>query len=184
MVGLPFRLAAAAVFSLLVSACASTPDTTVGDYTTPPPSSGDWQSGPTASAPPQECVPYARTRTGINIYGNANTWWQQAAGVYSRASLPAAGSIMVLTGYAPGHAHLAVVSEVISLREIRVDHANWLNDGQVFLDDPVVDVSPDNDWSEVRVFNERTSSWGARIYDVKGFIGPGADGNAMRMAGS
>jgi hypothetical protein len=64
---------------------------------------------------------------------------------------------------------------MMSSREIRVDHANWLNDGAIFTDDPVVDVSPDNDWSQVKVFNERTGAWGARIYLVQGFIGPGRD---------
>src|SRR5579885_449775 len=180
MVGLPFRLAAAVAFSLLVSACASTPDTTVGDYQTPPPA----DTTVVGEAAPQQCVPYVRARTGINIFGNASTWWAKAAGQYARTNLPVPGAVMVLTGYARGHAHLAYVSQVVSLREIRVDHANWLNDGQVFLDDPVVDVSPDNDWSEVRVFNERTGSWGARIYDVQGFIGHGPDQGTWRVAGS
>ena len=29
-----------------------------------------------------QCVPYARDVTGIDIYGDAHTWWQQAAGRY------------------------------------------------------------------------------------------------------
>ena len=184
MVGLPLRLAVAAAFSLMLSACAGTPDATVGDLS--PFTAGDEQEPPAtvAGALPQQCVPYVRARTGITIYGNANTWWGQAAGHYARTSLPSSGAVMVLTGYARGHAHVAVVSDVISLREIRVDHANWLNDGQVFVNDPVVDVSPDNDWSEVRVFNERANSWGARVYNVQGFIGPGPDVNSWQVAGS
>ena len=68
---------------------------------------------------------------------------------------------MVLTGYAgPDRAHVAVVRDVVSPREIRVDHANWLNDGSIYLNDPVVDVSPDNDWSQVRVWNIKTGAWG------------------------
>ncbi len=62
---------------------------------------------------------------------------------------------------------------VISGREIRVDHANWLDSGNIHLDDPVLDVSPDNDWSRVRVFNLRTHAWGGHVYQVRGFIGPG-----------
>jgi hypothetical protein len=40
----------------------------------------------------------------------------------------------------------------------------------------VVDVSPDNDWSQVRIWNIRSQSWGTRTYLVRGFIGPGRDG--------
>jgi len=90
--------------------------------------------------------------------------------------MPELGSVLVLTGYAgPRHSHVAVVTAMVSSREIRVSHANWLNDGAIFIDDPVVDVSPDNDWSQVRVFNERTGAWGVRTYLVQGFIGPGHD---------
>ena len=37
----------------------------------------------------------------------------------------------------------------------------------------VIDVSADNDWSQVKVWNIRTGSWGTKVYAVKGFIGPG-----------
>jgi hypothetical protein len=68
---------------------------------------------------------------------------------------------------------VAVVTAVDSLREIRIDHANWLDDGLIYRDDPVIDVSPDNDWSQVRVWNTRASVLGTRTYVVRGFIGPG-----------
>ena len=61
-------------------------------------------------------------------------------------------------------------------REIRVDHANWLDDGSIYLNDPVEDVSADNDWSQVRVCNIKTGGWGGKIYPVQGFIG----GSRMR----
>ena len=135
---------------------------------------------------PVECVPYARAHSGIRIYGDAWTWWDKAAGRFARASTPAPGAVMVLDGYAgPERAHLAVVRRVVSAREIRVDHANWLDHGSVYLDDPVTDVSTDNDWSAVRVWNIRTGAWGARTYPVKGFILPGAAANArVAMAGA
>jgi hypothetical protein len=63
-----------------------------------------------------------------------------------------------------------VVRQVVSPREIRVDHANWLNDGSIYLNDPVQDVSSDNDWSVVRVFNLKVGAWGERLYPVQGFI--------------
>ena len=52
----------------------------------------------------------------------------------------------MLTGYAgPGRGHVGVVSALVSDREIRLDHANWLGDGAIYIDDPVVDVSPENE---------------------------------------
>jgi surface antigen len=112
----------------------------------------------------------------VNLFGDAGSWWDQAAGHYARSSEPSLGSVLVLTGYAgPHRGHLAVVIAMDSPRQIRVDHANWFNDGRIYRDDPVVDVSPDNDWSEVRVWNARDNVLGARTYLVRGFIGPGSD---------
>jgi surface antigen len=121
-----------------------------------------------------QCVPYARDRSGVNIHGDAYTWWDKAAGVYARGATPLLGSVMVLNGYAGRHrAHVAVVRRFISAREISIDHANWLDDGAVYVNDPVIDVSADNDWTMVKVWNIRTGSWGSKIYRVQGFIGPG-----------
>ena len=183
MVGLPVRLAAVAAFSLLVSACASSPDQ-VASLGFPDEDTSAAQPDQPAY-PPQECVPYARQRSGLDIHGDAYTWWNKAAGRYARSNAPSPGAVVILGGYSGSHrAHAAYVSRVVSAREIHVDHANWLNDGAVFLDDPVVDVSPDNNWSEVRVWNERTASWGARTYSVQGFIGPGAPASSWQVAGS
>ena len=89
---------------------------------------------------------------------------------------------MVLTGYAgPERGHLAVVRQIVSPREIRVDHANWLNDGAIYLDDPVQDVSRWNDWSMVRVYNIKTGAWGGKVYPVQGFIG-GATGGGQAVS--
>lgn len=122
---------------------------------------------------PIQCVPYARDHSSVKIYGDAWTWWDQAAGKFPRKAAPELGSVMVLAGYAgPRSGHVAVVRSVTSAREIRVDHANWLDDGAIYIDDPVADVSSANDWSEVRVWNVKTGAWGGRIYPVEGFIGP------------
>jgi len=180
MVGSRVRFAAAALFLLLLNACASAPDNRLAsDYEHGP------RNGTRIETPgsPLQCVPYARQRSGINLFGDAGTWWDQAAGHFSRNSTPVLGAVMVLTGYAgPGRGHVAVVSRMVSDREIRIDHANWLDDGAIFLDDPVVDVSSENDWSEIRVWNPRAGSWGVRTYVVRGFIGPGPAGDPDRIA--
>lgn len=121
---------------------------------------------------PLQCVPFARDHSDVKIYGDAWTWWGQASGKYPENPSPQSGSVMVLNGYAgPQRAHVAVVRQIISPREIRVDHANWLDDGSIYLNDPVVDVSAGNDWSQVRVFNIKAGAWGGKVYPVQGFIG-------------
>jgi surface antigen len=179
MVGSLIRLATAALLASVLAGCATSPEVRYSSVADRPTYGAKIQSPDM----PNECVPYARARSGISIHGDANTWWTQAAGRYSREASPLLGSVMVLTGYASdGRNHLAVVSELISDREIRIDHANWLNDGNIYTDDPVIDVSANNDWSSVRVWNARTRAWGTRIYLVEGFIGPGPDEDAQRVA--
>ncbi len=100
----------------------------------------------------------------MKLYGDAWTWWDQAAGKFPREAAPEIGSVMVLAGYSgPKSGHVAVVRAVASPREIRVDHANWLDDGAIYVDDPVADVSSANDWSEVRVWNIKTGGLGWKI---------------------
>ena len=129
---------------------------------------------------PLQCAPYAREHSGVQIYGDAYTWWDKAAGKYPRGALPELGAVMVLNNYAGDtRGHLAVVRRVVSPREIRVDHANWLDDGSVYVNDPVEDVSSANDWSVVRVFNLQTGFWGSRLYPVQGFIASGQPDPAL-----
>ena len=163
--------AAITVFLLVLGGCASTPR---------PPSA--WPQPSHGERTPSEsgvlqCVPYAREKSGIQLYGDAYTWWDQAAGRYRRQSVPAVGSVMILYNYAGAdHAHLAVVRRIVGVREIRVDHANWLNDGAVYENNPVYDVSPDGDWSEVKIYNIPAESWGTKAYPVQGFITPVPEG--------
>ena len=118
-----------------------------------------------------QCVPYARLHSGINIYGDAYTWWSQAQHRYGRQSDPRKGAVMVLAGYAgPSRGHLAVVRRIVSRREIRIDHANWFEDGTIYVNNPVQDVSEENDWTRVRIWNMRTGAWGGNVYNVQGFI--------------
>jgi hypothetical protein len=118
-----------------------------------------------------QCVPFARQESGVEIYGNANTWWSQARGRYETAEAPVEGGVLVLRGYASDNrGHVAVVKEVVSPRLIIVDHANWLNAGEITRDVPVRDVSAAGDWSEVQVWHVPGRHWGARRYNVQGFI--------------
>lgn len=124
-----------------------------------------------------QCVPYAREQSGVALRGDANTWWRQAAGKFERTQAPSDGAVIVMRGFNnPGRGHVAVVRQVLSERSILIDHANWLNSGEVTLNVPVVDVSQNNDWSEVRVWHIPTQAWGARVYNVQGFILPDAAG--------
>ena len=175
MAGSFIRIAAAAAVSAFLAGCASGPDRSYyPDYP---------DAGRTEADSPLQCVPFAREQTRIPIYGDAYTWWDKAAGRYARSSLPSEGSIMVLYNYAgPNRAHLAVVKKFSGEREIVVDHANWLDDGAIYLNDPVQDVSAAGDWSRVRVFNIQTGAWGSRVYAVQGFIGPGRDDATLRLA--
>jgi hypothetical protein len=121
-------------------------------------------------AAPLQCVPYARDRSGVRIWGDAHTWWDKAAGRFERSSTPEAGAVMVMRYGGGERGHVAVVRRVLSEREIVVDHANWLNTGEIGLDNPVMDVSEDNDWSRVRVWYAPGGHYGGRVYVVEGFI--------------
>lgn len=122
-----------------------------------------------------QCVPYAREQSGVEIRGDAVTWWRQAAGRYERVQSPESGSVIVMRGYRNANrGHVAVVRHVLTERSIIIDHANWLASGEVTVNVPVVDVSPRNDWSQVRVWHIPTQTWGVRVYNVQGFILPNA----------
>ncbi len=121
-----------------------------------------------------QCVPFARAASGIELKGNAANWWDAASGVYQRGAEPEAGS--VLNFRANGHmrlGHVAVVTAVISAREIAIEHANWAgpgaNKGGVARNIPVEDVSANNDWTEVRVGLGRSGDFGS-VYPTYGFI--------------
>jgi hypothetical protein len=66
---------------------------------------------------------------------------------------------------------VAVVAKVVSGREILVTQANWER-GRVTADQPVVDVSPHNDWTSVRVWWPGTRQMGSAAYPTHGFIRP------------
>jgi surface antigen len=121
-----------------------------------------------------QCVTYARTITDVAIRGNANTWWSQAAGRYERGKTPAAGAVLAFKS-TPGMraGHVAVVEEVVSPRELVINHANWSVRGGVERNARVVDVSDAGDWSAVKV--SYGNDMGTRVNPTFGFIYPGAE---------
>lgn len=117
-----------------------------------------------------QCVPFARENTGIELSGNANTWWNQAEGVYERGAKPEVGSILNFRSTGRMRmGHVAVVANVLDSRRIEIDHANWGGPGQVSRNIEVVDVSPSNDWTAVRVGLGHSDELGS-VYPTYGFI--------------
>jgi hypothetical protein len=117
------------------------------------------------------CVEFARLASGISLFGDAKTWWDQARAQYAQIANPAPGAVMVFASRRNMKAgHVAVVKKVVSAREVLVDHANWGRDGRIYLNAPVVDVSPNNDWSQVKVWNTKANVMGTTPYALKGFI--------------
>lgn len=152
---------------LVLSGCASAPAAPV-------------MSAVIVPAPQQkfsQCVPYARHRSGLDLYGDAWTWWDNAAGRYQRGPAPRPGAVLVLRRTDRlRHGHVAVVRDLLDGRRITVDHANWLSENdEPELDMGVTDISPANDWSLVRFWNAAANSWG-RPYPAYGFVyrAPGA----------
>lgn len=130
-----------------------------------------------AQEPMLQCVPYARQVSGIQIYGDAHSWWQQADGRYSRGNRPVPGAVMAFKPHrAMQLGHVAAVSKVLDSRRVLLDHANWSpingRKGQIERDVLAEDVSAANDWSEVRVWYTPIGGLGTTRYPVHGFIYP------------
>ena len=122
-----------------------------------------------------QCVPFARMVSGIQIFGDAWTWWQQAAGKYETGFVPKVGSVLCFKPNGKMRlGHVAVVSQVLTDRVIQISHANWSlidgDRGHVEQNVTVVDVSPDGNWSEVKVWNDPSRNLGATVYPTYGFI--------------
>ena len=121
-----------------------------------------------------ECVPYARHVSGIDLTGDAYLWWGEAAGRYQRGNIPAAGSVLNFRSNGRMRlGHVAVVTEVVNQREIVVTQANWggpgFARGGISTGISVVDVSPGNDWTAVRVALGHSPHYGS-VYPTYGFI--------------
>ena len=123
-----------------------------------------------------QCVPFARLISGIQIFGDAWTWWNQAnSAKYPTGVAPTLGAVLVFQKHGKmNRGHVAVVSQVVTERVIQVTHANWSQidgrRGQVEKDVTVIDVSPDGDWSKVKVWYDPARDLGATVYPTYGFI--------------
>ena len=122
-----------------------------------------------------ECVPFARSASGVQIYGDAWTWWDQAKGKYERGHIPKVGAVLAMAKSERLRlGHVAVVSRIVDQRVLMVTHANWSRiggtRGQVEQDVTLFDVSPDNDWTQVKVWYRDSEGLGGSIYPAHGFI--------------
>jgi surface antigen len=122
-----------------------------------------------------QCVTYARMLSGIQLFGDAWTWWRQAAGKYAKGPTPQSGAVLVFKP--EGHlrlGHVAVVSQVLTDRVIQITHANWspIDGGRGKVEENVtaVDVSPKGDWTQVKVWYDPSHDMGTRVYPTYGFI--------------
>ena len=133
-------------------------------------SSGDRAGGYVGGNVSLECAPFARALSGVQLYGSAGDWWWEAQGQYTRSYAPEVGSVLILAkSNRLREGHAAVVSRVISERQILVTQANWVHN-RVTEDQPVIDISPDGDWSEVRVWWPPSTQMGITEYRTMGFI--------------
>ena len=122
-----------------------------------------------------QCAPFAREYSGIQLFGRAADWWGQAQGRYARGNAPKVGAVLSFQATGRMRAgHVATVSDIVDARTIRVTHANWsiINGrrGQIEQNVSVVDVSANNDWSEVRVWYAPIGKVGTSVYPANGFI--------------
>ncbi len=130
-----------------------------------------------------QCVAFARADSGVDLPGNAANWWDNAAGRYARGDAPEIGSVLNFRANARMRlGHVAVVADVVNSRMVRIDQSHWNSRG-VARDISVIDVSPDNDWSAVRVALGHGETYGS-IYPTYGFIYPRPDDGTMVAASS
>lgn len=122
-----------------------------------------------------QCVPFARLISGVEIFGDAWTWWRQAAGKYATGDTPQAGAVLCFKPTGKMRlGHVAVVSRVLTDRIVQVTHANWSRiggtRGQIEKDVTVIDVSAEGDWSQVKVWYDPIRDLGTTSYPTHGFI--------------
>jgi hypothetical protein len=125
-----------------------------------------------SQAQAQDCVRTVRSISDFTIQGDGWTWWKHSVGYYERDNRPSLGSVLVFKRASHmRRGHVSLVSAVIDRRTIEVDHS-WLDGHGLRRGMRVVDVSPRNDWSQVRVWHEPTAQLGQSVYPTYGFVLP------------
>jgi surface antigen len=122
-----------------------------------------------------QCAAFARVFSGIQIVGDAWTWWEKATGHYLKGQTPQAGAVLVFKPQgAMRLGHVAVVTQVLTDRIIQVTHANWSRidgaRGKIEQNVTVVDISPAGDWTEVKVWYDPLRDLGTTSYATYGFV--------------
>ena len=169
-----FRRAALLLSLLLMAACAKTGVAPVPQTSMVPGNPGAADGIHPYQGDLIQCVTYARQVSGIDIMGDAWSWWEGASGKYERGHQPRFMAVLVLSRTQRLKlGHLAVVMDIQGPRLIRVTHANFGSDlvsRRVIYDSmPVADISPNNDWSLVRFWNYQAQAWGI-LYPAYGFV--------------
>jgi surface antigen len=120
-----------------------------------------------------QCAPFAREVSGIQLFGRAANWWNGAVGKYMRGSQPEVGAVLSFaSSRAMPAGHVAMVSKIISDREVLLTHANWSYRGGIEHDVRAIDVSSAGDWSSVKVWFGPIGDLGRRANPANGFIYP------------
>ena len=135
-----------------------------------------------ARNPGINCVQYVRSTSDVELSGDGWMWWDRAGDRYERGNTPQPGAIMVFKRTKQMvHGHIAIVSELVDERTIRINHSNWAPRGglrgRVDTDVTVQDISDNNDWSVVRVWYEKADNFG-RPYPISGFVYSPSGGTA------
>jgi len=140
-----------------------------------------------AAQPPQrriQCVQYVVANSAFRVRGNARDWWRNSAAIHARDNVPDPGSVLSFRSVkSMPLGHVALVTRVVSDREILIDHANWTR-GAISRNHSVIDVSPRNDWTAVRVAvkpGAGATTYG-KVYPTDGFIHPRAHDDAVNVA--
>ena len=121
-----------------------------------------------------QCVAFVQAASDIALHGNAVNWWEKAKGVYARGTAPEVGSVLNFRAISRMRlGHVALVTSIVDSRTIQIDQSHWNANG-ISRDVSVIDVSPSNDWSAVRVEIGHRGTFGS-IYPTFGFIYPRPD---------
>jgi hypothetical protein len=123
-------------------------------------------------------VAYVKSVTGMAIPGEAWSWWDGSNGRYARGHSPVPSAVLVFCQQQNLPAgHLAIVTKVLSSREVRISHADWASTwatrGRITGNVPVLDVSRANDWTQVRLWYSNSGTVD-EVYDAYGFVYGGA----------